>query len=192
MAERDPASRCCGAFPALGPAAPCSAGFAPVVALAALIASSAPVSAQSPDLLSLGGGAYDTSRNTPRDRATDFRLEYRPVAVAWRDEGIVLRPFAGVEVTTDGAVYGLGGLSLDLAIGALVMTPSFGAGLYHDGGGKELGSVVEFRSTFEIGWRIKGGGRISLGYGHISNAGITDRNPGTEIVTLYWHQPVDW
>ena len=172
--------------------APGPLALRPILAWMALIAASGTASAQSPDLLSLGGGAYDTSRNTPRDRAADFRLEYRPVAAAWRDEGIVLRPFAGVEVTSDGAVYGLGGLSLDLAIGALVLTPSFGAGLYHEGGGKELGSLVEFRSTLEIGWRFEGGGRISLGYGHISNAGITDRNPGTEIITLYWHQPLDW
>jgi lipid A 3-O-deacylase len=73
-----------------------------------------------------------------------------------------------------------------------LITPSFGAGLYHDGGGKNLGHTIEFRSQLEIGYEFDDKSRIGLAGGHISNAALSDRNPGTEIINLYYHQPIDW
>ena len=52
--------------------------------------------------------------------------------------------------------------------------------------------MVEFRSSIEVGWQMESGGRISLAFGHLSNAGLTRRNPGAEVVTLYLHLPVAW
>ncbi len=34
------------------------------------------------------------------------------------------------------------------------------------------------------------GSRLGLAFGHISNAGLDDDNPGTEILNLYYHIPV--
>lgn len=144
------------------------------------------------DLVSLGAGRFDILRNTPRDQAADLRLEYRPVLAGFADAMILLRPIAGLEVTSDGGGYLLGGLALDLVLGPLVVTPSIGSGLHHAAHGKDLGSVVEFRSSIEVGWQMDSGGRISLGFGHLSNAGLTRRNPGAEVVTLYLHLPVAW
>ena len=50
---------------------------------------------------------------------------------------------------------------------------------------------MEFRSTIELGYRFDDRSRLSLAFGHLSNAGIGDSNPGTEVLTLYYHLPID-
>lgn len=143
----------------------------------------APAQAQS-DLLSLSIGYYDINDN---EDAVDFRAEYR-----WDDPLVwVIKPWAGVEASSDAAFYALGGLLADIKVGSgFLITPSFGAGLYADGGGKELGSAVEFRSQLEMGWEFEGGARVGVAGGHISNGGLGDKNPGTEFLNLYYHIPV--
>lgn len=150
--------------------------------------SSVPASAQEDDyqdLVSFGIGYYDISDN---EEAVDFRAEYR-----W-DRPLVwlLKPWAGAEVTSDGAIYGAGGVLIDWRlVDNIVLTPSFGAGLYADGGGKDLGHTVEFRSQVELGYEMDDNRKISLGFSHISNASMSDRNPGTEVLSLYYHLPAD-
>jgi hypothetical protein len=73
----------------------------------------------------------------------------------------------------------------------LVLTPSFGAGLYADGGGKELGHAVEFRSQIEIAYRFDNRARLGLAFSHISNASIGDKNPGVEVLNVYYSLPLD-
>ncbi len=100
------------------------------------------------------------------------------------------KPWLGIEATTDQAIYGLGGILVDLYFGRRwVFTPSFGAGAYSDGNGKDLGHTVEFRSQLEFGYRFDDRSRLSMAVSHISNAGLGDSNPGTEIATIYYHIP---
>ncbi len=145
-----------------------------------------PASAQ--DLMSVGVGYYDINDN---EDAADFRLEYR-----WDDPLIwQVKPWLGAEATSDGAVYAVGGVLLDMHLDSedkWVVTPSFGAGLYGDGDGKDLGNTVEFRSQLELGYNFSDKSRLSIAGGHISNAGLGDSNPGTEIVNVYYHIPVSW
>lgn len=139
------------------------------------------------DLLSFGVGWYDINDDYG---AVDFRLEYR-----WDKELIwVIKPWAGIEATSEAAFYGVGGLLADIKIGnGFLITPSFGAGLYADGDGKDLGHVVEFRSQLEMGWEFDNATRLGVAFGHISNAGLDDSNQGTEILNIYYHVPVgDW
>lgn len=135
------------------------------------------------DRLLLGLGYYDINDN---EDALDARVEWRSGNdIVWG-----ISPLAGVEATSDGAIYGLVGLYRDFPIAPQwYVTPSFSAGLYHDGGGKDLGHAVEFRSQLELGYEFQSTHRVSLGASHISNAGIGDSNPGTEIVNLYYHMP---
>ena len=72
-----------------------------------------------------------------------------------------------------------------------MITPSFGAGLYGRGNGRDLGSVVEFRSQLELGYRFEKEMRVSIAYSHISNANLSDTNPGVDIISAYLHVPVD-
>lgn len=135
------------------------------------------------DLVSLGIGYYDINDN---EDAVDFRVEYRfGIPILWH-----IKPWLGAEASSDGAAYGLGGLLLDLIIAdKFLITPSFGAGFYHDGDGKDLGHTIEFRSQIELGYKFNNQSRIGLAFGHISNAALADRNPGTEILNLYYHIP---
>lgn len=137
-----------------------------------------------PDLISVGVGWFDF--NDDKD-AVDLRVEYRPGVEYF---GFV-KPWAGLEATTDGALYGVAGVLVDFDLTRrIVVTPSFGAGLYADGDGKDLGHVVEFRSQLEVGYKFNNGSRVGLAVSHISNASLDDANEGTEVATLYYHLPV--
>lgn len=142
-----------------------------------------PAAADDPDFLVIGGGWYDW--NDDKD-AIDFRVEYRSDFKALG----VFKPWFGFEATSDQAVYALGGILVDLYFGRRwVLTPSFGAGFYTDGNGKDLGHTIEFRSQLEFGYRFDDRSRLSLAVSHISNASLGDSNPGTEIATIYYHIP---
>ena len=141
--------------------------------------------ARDPDLISLGAGWFDF--NDDRD-AVDLRVEYRPGVEYFG----LIKPWLGLEGTTDGAVYGAGGILIDFDLTErIVVTPSFGAGLYADGDGKDLGNTVQFRSQIEVGYKFSSGARISAAVSHISNASLSDSNEGTEVATVYYHLPVD-
>jgi hypothetical protein len=151
--------------------------------LAATLFAAPAAMAEGGDRLLLGVGYYDINDN---EDALDVRAEWR----SGNDFFWGIAPFVGAEATSDGAVYGLAGIYRDFAVAPQwYVTPSFGAGLYHDGGGKYLGHTVEFRSQVEVGYEFESMHRVSIGAGHISNAGIGDSNPGTEIVNLYYHMP---
>ena len=144
-----------------------------------------PAMADDPDFFVIGGGWYDFNDN---EEAFDFRAEYRS---GYKALGFI-KPWAGIEATTEQAIYGAVGILTDLYFGRRwVVTPSFGAGLYGDGSGKDLGHTIEFRSQIELGYRFDDRSRISLALGHISNAGLGDSNPGTEIATIYYHIPFE-
>jgi hypothetical protein len=172
-----------------------------------LVAMASPALAEDdPSLISIGGGLYDQTtinpgflflRVSPNDKhvqAADFRAEYRfgasllPIIEPYAK----LKPWVGGEATSDGAVYGVGGILVDVPLGPFVFTPSFGTGLYSSGSGKYLGSPIEFRSMVELGYQFENQSRFSLGYSHISNANITVTNPGTNILSVYYHVPTNW
>lgn len=137
-----------------------------------------------PDFLTLGAGWYDFNDNMD---AVDFRVEYRS------DLKLLgfIKPWAGLEFTSDRAAYGVVGIHTDIFFGRrIVLTPSWGVGAYADGDGKDLGHTVEFRSQIEIGYRFDDWSRLSLAVSHISNASLGDNNPGTEIATIYYHIPI--
>lgn len=141
------------------------------------------------DLISFGAGVFDILDD---DKAADFRLEYRPDLPFLIDtSSLALKPFVGLEATSDAAVYGLGGILLDWFIGErVVVTGSFGVGAFADGDGKDLGNTIEFRSQIEAGYRFSNDARLTAAFGHISNASLGDDNPGTEIATVYLHLPL--
>ncbi len=139
---------------------------------------------EDPAFVALGLGYFDV--NNSDDGALDLRLEYRHDRGLW-----IFKPWAGIEVTGDGGVYGVGGVLVDLPIGRrLVVTPSFGAGLFAEGGGTDLGHTIEFRSQIEIAYRFDDRSRLGLAFGHISNAGLGDPNPGSEVLSITYAVPL--
>jgi hypothetical protein len=156
------------------------------LAAASFAAWTAPLRADEddPSYLTAGAGWFDIIHND--ERAGDFRLEYRH-----GEKLLLLKPWAGVEATSDGAVYGAVGVLLDIYFGPrIVLTPSFGAGLFEEGSGKDLGHVVEFRSQVELAYRFDDRSRFGVAFGHISNASLGDDNPGTEVLNLYYSLPI--
>ena len=160
-------------------------GIAKAVAVALTAALwAAPAASDDPAFVTVGLGYYDWYEKEAD--TVDFRLEYRHGDKLW-----IFKPWAGVEGTADGAIYGVAGVLVDLFFGRrIVVTPSLGAGLYYDGDGKDLGGLIEFRSQLEIAYRFNDRSRLGLAVSHISNAGLGDDNPGTEIVTLYYSAPL--
>ncbi len=156
----------------------------------AVMALSLPGSARAQDdddpaFLSFSVGYFDV--NEREEEAVDFRFEYRHDERLW-----IFKPWAGVEATSDLGVWAGGGLLIDLYFGRrVVLTPSIGAGGYIEGDGKDLGSAVEFRSQLELAYRFDDRSRLGVAISHISNAGIGDDNPGVEIVSVYYHLPLD-
>ena len=155
--------------------------------LTAFTQASTPARADDIDRLSVGLGYADVFDN--EDDAVDFRMEYRPgTSIIWE-----LRPWLGVEVTSNGSLYGAAGFLYDYHLGnQWYLTPSVGAGLYAEGGGKDLGSAIEFRSQIEIGYQFENQSRVSAALSHISNLDIDDHNPGTEVLGVYYHIPMQW
>jgi hypothetical protein len=137
-----------------------------------------------PALFSVGVGAFDVIEGD--DDAVDFRLEYRHGGTLW-----LVKPWVGIEATSDGGLYGAAGLLADFHLGErVVLTPSLGVGGFAEGDGKDLGHALEFRSQIEAAYRFDDQSRLGLAFSHISNASLGDRNPGVEVLTVYYSLPV--
>jgi lipid A 3-O-deacylase len=159
---------------------PLASVFNVVVGAAAFFGGAVVAAHQEPDtraLLMASAGWVDVSRQ--RHSAAELGLGYRSGARLW-----AFRPAAGLAVTTSEAVFGWAGIAYDLRIGRLTLTPSFAPGLYRAGQGVDLGYPLEFRSQLDVGCRVGGRSRISVGFSHMSNAGLGSTNPGVETLTL--------
>jgi len=137
-----------------------------------------------PDLVSLGAGVFDIMRE--KYRTAEFRVEYKFHHVYW-----VIQPLIGFMATAKGATYLYTGFGLDFIIKErFFFTPNFAAGWYRQGGGKNLGFPLEFRSGIEAGWRFKNCYRLGAHFYHISNASLGSRNPGEESLVFFLCIPV--
>lgn len=137
-----------------------------------------------PAFSSVGVGVFDVNDSR---QAGEWRMEYRSARQFW-----LFKPFFGVSGTTDASGYAYGGLLIDFYFGARwVLTPSAAFGLYHEGSGKRLGHVVEFRTGAELSYRFDNRSRLGIAFHHISNASLGNSNPGTELLTLVYSVPFD-
>ena len=150
-----------------------------------------------------GIGYYDIKLDeSSTTEATDFRYERRFDKILVdigpeEDNFFYLKPFVGIETTSESAYYILGGVYLEDNLGQLfigkksnfIFTPIFGIGYYDDGNGKKLGNAIEFRTTFEISYELQNKNRIGFSFSHISNANIGNNNSGVEIISLSYQIP---
>ena len=89
-----------------------------------------------------------------------------------------LSPITGLLVTADNAGYIYTGVQAQYKIGVLNVTPSFTPGLYHQGDGKDLGHMLEFKSEVQLSFDLFKNTELGFSYNHISNASLGDKNPG--------------
>ena len=154
-------------------------------ALAALwLVLPSPAEARDGSLLALGFGAYNVLQTA---REAEFRLEYRSALTLAR----FFRPILGMFATDRGSFLGYAGLRIDVPVGEhVVLTPEAAVGYWRTGGGKDLGSPLEFKTGGEIAWRFANDARLGLAFDHISNGGLRRRNPGAESVVLVYSLPL--
>ena len=89
-----------------------------------------------------------------------------------------LSPITGVLITSDNAGYVYTGVQAQYNIGILNITPSFTPGLYHEGDGKDLGHMLEFKSEVQLSFDLSKNTELGFSYNHLSNASLGDKNPG--------------
>jgi hypothetical protein len=145
--------------------------------------------------LGLSYGNVGLSAADDGEGTTLFTAEWRPGVRAFAYDGedfdFGVAPFVGAYVGADESYYGYAGFGLEFLIGDhFVIMPSTAVGGYHTGEGRNLGHGLEFRSGLELGYRWDSGMQASLAMHHLSNAGIGNRNPGTEHVTFFLTVPL--
>ena len=142
--------------------------------------------AEESSALAVSAGAFDFNKHD--NPSAEVGVEYR---FAPMQNAFDLIPVIGLTGNTDGGYWVHGGLRYDFHMSdRWVLTPNFAAVLYEQGGSKDLGHVIEFRSGLDLGYQLDKTSRVSLGIYHMSNASLSDHNPGEEsLIVTYSFTP---
>ena len=89
-----------------------------------------------------------------------------------------LSPITGGFLTENSAFYFYTGAQAEYDLGLFTLTPSFAPGYYNSGDGKDLGSVLEFKSEIQMTFNLSDSAHLGMSYNHISNASLGTKNPG--------------
>ena len=90
-----------------------------------------------------------------------------------------ISPITGGFITENSAAYLYTGVEWNVDMGnKMTFTPSFAPGLYHEGDGKDLGHVLEFKSEVQLSYSTSDNTSFGVSYNHVSNASLGDKNPG--------------
>jgi len=97
-----------------------------------------------------------------------------------------LAPGIGVVLGADSLAYIYAEVSRDIAYGrSWRLTPCVGAGWLRNGEAIGIDYPLEFQTGIELAYALRSGGRAGLGFYHLSNAGLSDDNPGTESLRFF-------
>ncbi len=141
---------------------------------------------EEPDSLSVGTGVSD-----PIDRehtAGMFQVEYRPAL--W---GLRTGPVAGLAATLDGRFIGYAGLRHDILFaGRFLVSFNLAAAAYRiEGDTDEVRGLPQFRTGFDIQYKLPGGSKVGVALQHYSNAEVFEKsNPGTETLAFTFTMPL--
>ena len=121
-------------------------------------------------------GMFDFSDDGKR--STIFGIQHQNENL-FRDSFLgTLSPVTGALITADNAAYVYTGVQAQYKLGNINLTPSFTPGLYHEGDGKDLGHIVEFKSEVQLSLDLLNNSEFGFSYNHISNASLGEKNPG--------------
>ena len=138
-----------------------------------------------PSYLGLGAGAFNTQAHRTSPTAAEGTAEFR-----YGRKLFFIGPALGLLANTRGGVFGYGGLYGDLQWDHVVVTPLGAVGAYHRGGSEDLGNILEFRLSLAVAYQFNDRSRLGLQFSHISNAGISNRNPGENELLLTYAIPL--
>ena len=130
--------------------------------------------------ISLYTGTFDIIDKEGDDKTTLVGLEHRNQDL-FRDTFLgKFSPITGAFMTGNSSVYLYTGVEGQYGIGPLKILPSFAPGYYEKGDGKDLGSVLEFKSEVKIAFDVFENSKLGYSYSHISNNDWGEKNPGTD------------
>ena len=140
--------------------------------------------AREPAFINLNGGNFGVLDTDHQQR---WGIEYRFASLTKYE----LIPTIGVVTGTHHAKYLYTEVRHNFYITPQwIITPSFGTGAFNNTNSLDLGNSVEFRSGLEFAYKFNNNYRAGIGVYHLSNAGISSTNPGTESVVLSISIPI--
>tara|TARA_Y100001958_G_scaffold138190_1_gene111245 strand:+ start:276 stop:779 length:504 start_codon:yes stop_codon:yes gene_type:complete len=151
-----------------------------IIALTAFIQFNQLIAEEGDSDISVFTGTFDVIDKEGDDQTTLFGLEHKNPNL-FRDTFLgKFKPVTGAFMTGDSSVYFYTGIEGQYGIGPLKILPSFAPGYYEKGDGKDLGSVLEFKSEIKVGLELFENSKLSYSYSHISNNDWGEKNPGTD------------
>ena len=166
-----------------------------IALLAVPLLAAPPAAAEEPLRLEVSGGVHQVLHEEEVASEGGFELIGRPVPLPLRSRlSPDMVPLLGLMGTEDGAFYAYVGFGLDVHLGRrLTVQPNWAVGAYDEGReGRDLGGPVEFRSALDVFFRLSERSAAGLSFYHLSNAGIYDRNPGSESLVLTYSFAPRW
>ena len=130
--------------------------------------------------VSLYTGTFDIIDKEGDDQTNLFGVEHKNPNLFRNTYLGKFSPISGGFMTGDSSVYLYAGIEGQYGIGPLKILPSFAPGYYEAGNGKDLGSVLEFKSEIKVALDIFDNSKIGYSYSHISNNDWAEKNPGTD------------
>ena len=130
--------------------------------------------------ISVYTGKFDTIDKEGDDGTQLFGVEHRNLNLFRNTFLGKFSPVSGGFMTGNNSLYLYTGVEGQYGIGPLKILPSFTPGYYEKGSGKDLGSVLEFKSEIKIGFDIFENSKLGYSYSHISNNDWGEKNPGTD------------
>ena len=125
-------------------------------------------------------GTFDVIDKEGDDKTSLFGIEHKNPDL-FRDTFLgKFKPITGGFITGNNSAYFYTGIEAQYGLGPLKILPSFAPGYYEKGDGKDLGSVLEFKSELKVGFDIFENSKLSYSYSHISNNDWGETNPGTD------------
>ena len=128
--------------------------------------------------LSFYTGTFDVIDKEGDDKTSLFGIEHKNPDL-FRDTFLgKFKPVTGAFITGKNSAYFYTGVEAQYKIGSLNFNPSFAPGLYHEGDGKDLGHVLEFKTELQISLDMTESSQFGFSYNHLSNASLGSKNPG--------------
>ena len=135
---------------------------------------------ESSNEISFFTGTFDVIDKEGDDKTSLFGIEHKNPDL-FRDTFLgKFKPITGGFITGNNSAYFYTGIEAQYGLGPLKILPSFTPGYYEKGDGKDLGSVLEFKSELKVGLDIFENSKLSYSYSHISNNDWGEINPGTD------------
>ena len=125
-------------------------------------------------------GQFDIKDAKGDDETSLFGLEHKNSNLFRNTFLGKFSPVTGGFMTGKGAAYLYTGIEAQYNLGPVKVLPSFAPGYYRQGGGKNLGDVLEFKSEVKIGFDIFKNSNLGYSYSHISNNDWGSVNPGSD------------